>query len=82
MAALVALLYYGRDFFVTLIISAVFAFILDPAVLLVMKLRVPRPAATGIVIGVAIVAGYLVGLMAWSQASIIAEDLPAYTARV
>lgn len=81
-AALVALLYYGRDFFVTLIISAVFAFILDPAVLLVMKLRVPRPAATAVVIGVAIVASYLLGLMAWSQASTIAEDLPAYAARV
>ncbi len=81
-AALVALLYYGRDFFVTLIISAVFAFILDPVVLLVMKLRIPRPAATGIVIGVAIVASYLVGLMAWSQASIIAEDLPGYTSRL
>jgi len=35
-AALISLLYFGRDFFVTLIISAVFAFILDPAVLLVM----------------------------------------------
>lgn len=82
MAALVALLYYGRDFFVTLIISAVFAFILDPAVLLVMKLRVPRPAATAIVIGVAIVASYLVGLMVWSQVSIIGEDFPGYTSRL
>ena len=38
-ASLTALLYYGRDFFVTLIVSAVFAFILDPVVELVMKLR-------------------------------------------
>ena len=81
-AALIALLYYGRDFFVTLIISAVVAFILDPAVLLVMKLRVPRPAATGIVIGVAIAASYLIVLAAWSQLSAVTEDLPAYTARV
>ena len=82
MAALVALLYYGRDFFVTLIISALLAFILDPAVLLVMKLRVPRPAATGIVLGVAIVATYLLGLMVWTQASTISEDLPAYASRL
>ncbi|MBV9611558.1 MAG: AI-2E family transporter [Acidobacteriaceae bacterium] len=81
-AAAVALLYYGRDFFETLIVSALLAFILDPAVLLVMKLRLPRPAATGIVIGVAIVATYLLGMMAWSQLSTIAEDLPAYTARL
>ena len=58
-AAVVALLYYGRDFFVTLIVSAVFACILDPVVMLVMKLRIPRPAATGIVIGLALVAVYL-----------------------
>jgi len=82
LAALIALLYFGRDFFVTLIISAVFAFILDPAVLLVMKLRVPRPAATGIVIGVALVATYLLGLMLWSQAATIGENIPAYTARL
>jgi predicted PurR-regulated permease PerM len=81
-AALVALLYYGRDFFVTLIISAVFAFILDPAVLFVMKLRLPRPAATGIVLGIAFVGVYLLGAMAWSQFSTFSEDLPAYTARL
>ena len=81
-AALVALLHYGRDFFVTLIISAVFAFLLDPAVLLVMKLRIPRAAATAIVIGIAIVAIYVLGVLIWAQASTIAEDLPAYTARL
>jgi predicted PurR-regulated permease PerM len=81
-AAAVALLYYGRDFFVTLIISAVFAFILDPAVVLVMKLRVPRAAATGIVIGIACVAVYLASLLAWTQVATITEDLPAYAGRL
>ncbi len=82
MAALVALLYFGRDFFVTLIVSAVFAFILDPAVLLVMKLRVPRAAGTAVVIGIALVAVYLLGAMAWSQIAIIKQDLPTYSSRV
>ncbi len=82
LAALVALLYYGRDFFVTLIVSAVFAFILDPAVLLVMKLRIPRPAATAIVLGIALVGLYLLGAMLWSQFSTFSEDLPSYTSRV
>ncbi len=81
-AALVALLYYGRDFFVTLIISAMFAFILDPAVILVMKLRIPRPLSTAIVIGIALVGVYLLSVMAWSQISTISEDLPAYSARL
>lgn len=81
-AAVVALLYYGRDFFVTLIVSAVFACILDPVVMLVMKLRIPRPASTGIVIGLALVAVYLLSLMAWMQISRIREDLPTYSSRV
>ncbi len=81
-AALIALLYYGRDFFVTLIISAVFAFILDPVVLLVMKLRVPRGLATFIVIALALVVVYLLGAMAWSQVSTIKRDLPTYTSRL
>ena len=82
LAALVALLYYGRDFFITLIVSALFAFILDPAVLLVMKLRVPRAAATLIVIGVAVVGVYLLAVMAWAQFSTFGEDLPGYTSRL
>ena len=82
LAAAVALLYYGRDFFVTLIISALFAFILDPVVVLVMKLRLPRAAATGIVLGVAFIGVYLLSAMAWSQFSTFSEDLPAYTAHL
>jgi predicted PurR-regulated permease PerM len=82
LAALVALLYYGRDFFVALMVSALCAFILDPAVVAVMKLRLPRPAATGIVIGIALIAVYLLSAMAWRQLSILAEDLPTYVSRL
>jgi predicted PurR-regulated permease PerM len=82
LAALVALLYYGRDFFVTLIVSAVFACLLDPVVLLIMKLRVPRPAATGIVIAVALIAVYLLSVVAWTQLLTISEDLPTYSSRI
>ena len=82
LTASVALLYYGRDFFVTLIISAALAFILDPAVLLVMKLRIPRGAATPIVIGIAFAAMYLLGLLIWTQVTTLAEDFPTYTSRL
>lgn len=81
-AAVVALLYYGRDFFVTLIISAVFAFILDPVVLVAMKLRLPRPAATAVILGIALVLCYLITAIAWSQLSKLREDLPTYASRV
>ncbi len=82
LATTIALLYYGRDFFVTLIIAIVLAFILDPAVLLVMKLRLPRAAATPIVIGIAFVGIYFVSALVWSQAATLAEDLPTYTSRL
>jgi predicted PurR-regulated permease PerM len=82
LTASVGLLYFGRDFFVTIILSAVFAFILDPAVLLVMKLRVPRGAATPIVIGVAFAVIYLVALLIWTQVATLTEDLPTYTSRL
>ncbi len=80
--ALVALLYYGRDFFVALIFSAVFAFILDPAVLMVMKLRVPRGIATPIVIGISAVAIYSLTILAWTQVRSLAADVPTYTSRL
>lgn len=82
LAAAVALLYFGRDFFVTLIISAAFAFILDPAVVFVAKLRLPRAIASAIVIGVAFVILYALIAVAWSQLSSIADDLPTYSSRV
>jgi predicted PurR-regulated permease PerM len=82
LAALVALLYYGRDFFVTLIVSVLVAFILDPVVVLVTKLRVPRAAATGIVIVVALAAAYVIAVATWDQLSTIGDDLPSYAARL
>jgi predicted PurR-regulated permease PerM len=82
LTALVALLYFGRSFFITLIISAMFAFILDPAVELVMRLRLPRPAAAGTVIGVSILALYALSGVVWHQFSNLTQDLPAYSARM
>lgn len=81
-AALILLLYYGRDFFVTLIVSATLAFILDPAVVAVMKLRLPRPAATALVLGFALVIMGLVISLAWTQAHHLTEDLPSYSSRI
>lgn len=81
-AVAVALLYYGRPFFVTIILSAMCAFLLDPAVRLVMRLRMPRPAATGVVIAIALAALYLVGVVIWGQVAKLAQDLPTYTTRV
>ena len=82
LAALIALLYYGRPFFVALIISAMFGFILDPVVELVMQLRLPRPAAAAVVILVAVMAVYVLGLVLWRELAHLSEDLPAYSTRM
>jgi predicted PurR-regulated permease PerM len=81
-AAVIALLYFGRDFFVALIISAMFGFILDPFVELVMRMRMPRPAAAAVVILVAVIAFYIFGVMLWRELAHLSEDLPTYSTRM
>lgn len=76
------MLYFGRDFFITLIVSALLAFILDPAVLVAMKLRLPRAAASALVMGIAFAGIYLAGVLLWTQFSTLTEDLPTYASRV
>jgi predicted PurR-regulated permease PerM len=78
----IALLYYGRDFFITFVISVLLAFILDPAVLLVMKLRLPRAVATPVVIGFAFAAIYFAAVLLWTQVATLSEDMPTYASRV
>jgi predicted PurR-regulated permease PerM len=82
LAAGIALLYFGKDFFITIIVAAVFAFLLDPLVILVMKLRAPRSVATGIVILVALVAVYALSVVIWTQVVTLSEDLPTYSSRI
>ena len=42
LAATVALLYFGRAFCITLVISVILAFLLEPFVMFCMRLRLPR----------------------------------------
>jgi len=82
LAALIALLYFGRSFFITLIISAMFGFILDPMVELVMRLKLSRPIAAAVVILVAVTAVYGFGVMLWREVAHFTEDLPTYSSRM
>ena len=81
-AATVALLYFGRVFFITVIIAAMIAFLLDPLVVFFMKLRMPRGLASFVVCSIALVVLYLAGLGVYLQSQQIATDLPAYGARI
>jgi predicted PurR-regulated permease PerM len=80
--AAVALLYFGRVFFITVIIASMIAFLLDPLVLFFMKLRMPRGLASFVVCSIALVFLYLAGVGLYLQGQQIMEDLPAYGARI
>ena len=81
-AGAIALLYYGRAFLVTLFTAVILAFILEPFVGLLMKLRLPRGLASFIVCAFGICAVYLLGLGIYMQAAGLREDLPKYSARI
>jgi predicted PurR-regulated permease PerM len=81
-AALIAILYYGRVFLMTIVISLIIAFLLDPLVGLFVRLRLPRALAAFIVCAIAVVCLYLVGLGAYTEIASLAEDLPRYSGRI
>lgn len=62
MGAVIALLYWARAVFITLITAMVIAFILEPFVGLLMRVRFPRAVASIVVCSLALFAVYLMGL--------------------
>ncbi len=82
LAALIAILYYGRVFFITLVIAVILSFMLDPMVCLVMRLRAPRGLASFVVCSFALLVVYLAGLGAYIQAADLMQDLPRYSQRI
>ena len=82
LAGAISLLYYGRDFLVTLSTAVIIAFILEPFVALLIRLRLPRGLASFIVCSVGVCVVYLLGLAAYTQATGLADDLPKYGQRI
>jgi predicted PurR-regulated permease PerM len=78
----VALLYYGRLLFVTSIVGVILAFILEPFVMLLMRLRLPRGVASFLVCAVALLFLYVIGLGAYSQLASLYGELPKYGERI
>ncbi len=81
-AATVALLYYGRVFFITMVVAATIAFLLDPLVTPFLKLRMPRAVASFIVCSVALLLLYLLGLGLYTQFSGFVQELPTFSQRM
>jgi predicted PurR-regulated permease PerM len=77
-----ALLYFGRLFFINLAIAVIIAFILQPFVSLLMRLRMPRALASFLVCALALLMLYVIGVGAYSQLTDVYEDLPTYGQRI
>jgi predicted PurR-regulated permease PerM len=79
---IVALLYFGRVFFITSIVAIMIAFILEPLVALLMRIRLPRSLASFLVCTLALVALWVLGMGAYSQLSNLYDQLPTYGQRI
>ena len=79
---MIAVLYYGRIFFITLLSAMIIAFILEPLVALLMRMRLPRSLASFVVCTVALLWLYVMGVGAYSQLASLYEDLPKYGQRI
>lgn len=82
LVGVIGLLYYGRVFLITLTVAVIFAFILEPFVSLLIRVRVPRPLASFVVCSIALAVVYLLGLGIFAQGAGLADDLPKYGERV
>ena len=82
LAGAIALLYYGRAFLVTLATAVIIAFILEPFVGLLMRLKIPRGLASFLVCTIGICVVYLLGLGVYTQGTGLVDDLPKYGQRI
>jgi predicted PurR-regulated permease PerM len=82
LGAAITLLYYGRVFFITVIIASMIAFLLDPLVVFFMRLRLPRGLASFVVCSMGLLFLYLAGLGLYTESLSIVDDLPAYGQRI
>ena len=71
----IAILYFGRVFFITSLFAMIIAFILEPFVALLMRIRFPRSLASFVVCTIALLFVYVIGMGAYSQVSAIYGDL-------
>lgn len=77
-ACVIAMLYFGRAFFVTLISAVIITFILQPFVLWFMKMKLPRSIASFLVCSIFVMLVYFSGLGLATQATGLIDDLPGY----
>lgn len=82
LGVIIAILYFGRVFFVTAMTAVTIAFILEPFVTLLMRLRLPRSVASFVVCTTALLFLYVIAMGAYSQLTGLYGDLPKYGQRI
>jgi predicted PurR-regulated permease PerM len=82
MGVIIAILYFGRVFFVTAMTAVTIAFILEPFVAVLMRLRLPRSVASFLVCGMALLFLYVMAMGAYTQLTGIYSELPKYGQRI
>jgi predicted PurR-regulated permease PerM len=78
LGVLIAILYFGRLFFITSLVALMIAFILEPFVALLMRAHFPRSLASFVVCAVALAVLYVIAMGAYSQLSGLYDELPKY----
>ena len=81
-AVIVAALYLGRELLVPLVLAILLAFVLAPAVKLLQRARLGRPASVLIAVALAFAAIGGIGVIVGGQAANLASQLPSYRATI
>jgi predicted PurR-regulated permease PerM len=82
LGVVVAILYFGRLFFITSILAVTIAFILEPFVVLLMRMRMPRAVASFVICTLALLFLYVIGMGAYTQMAGLWDELPKYSQRI
>jgi predicted PurR-regulated permease PerM len=82
LGVIIAILYFGRVFFITAMTAVTIAFILEPFVTVLMRLRLPRSVASFVVCSMALLFLYVMAMGAYTQLTGIYGELPTYGQRI
>jgi predicted PurR-regulated permease PerM len=75
-------LYYASSVFITLICSVFIAFVLEPGVKLMQRLRIPRWLGALLMVMATLAVMYLIIYLIYDRALALAQDLPRYAERL
>ncbi|MDB5372904.1 MAG: hypothetical protein JWP04_1546 [Belnapia sp.] len=77
-----AVLYFGQDLLVPLVLAVLLSFVLAPVVRLLRRIAIPRPVAVVVTVLLACAVIFGIGGLVGRQATLLAENLPTYQATI